>query len=88
MDFEKLCGHAPVGICYFDADLRYVYVNDWLATLNGLPVQQHLGQKIGDILPNVAADVEGELRRVLETGEPLLQAEVQLENAAHAGSKR
>ena len=70
MDFEKLYGHAPVGICYFGADLRYVYVNDWLATLNGLPVQQHLGQKIGDIRPNVAAAVEGELRRVLETGEP------------------
>ena len=24
MDFEKLYGHARVGICYFDADLRYV----------------------------------------------------------------
>jgi len=33
---------APVGLCHFDLDLRYVHVNEWLASLNGLAVSEHL----------------------------------------------
>jgi len=33
---------APVGLCHSDLDLRYVHVNEWLASLNGLAVSEHL----------------------------------------------
>ena len=88
MNLEGLYQYAPVGLCYLDTDLRYVYVNDWLAKINGLTVQQHIGQLIGDILPGVAAGVESELRGVIRTGNPVLRGKAHVETAAHPGSKR
>ncbi len=85
---ERSYRHAPIGLCYFDLDLRYVYINDWLANINGLTVQQHLGQRIGDILPEVAAGVESQLRHVIETGKPLIRGAAYIETPAHPGSRR
>ena len=28
--------NAPIGLCYLDSDLRYRYINEWLADMNGL----------------------------------------------------
>ena len=28
---EHLYSVAPIGLCYFDMDLRFLYINDWLA---------------------------------------------------------
>jgi PAS domain S-box-containing protein len=85
---ERSYQYAPIGLCYFDTDLRYVYINDWLANINGLTAEQHLGQRIGDILPVVAAGVESQLRLVLETGEPIIRGAAHLETPAHPGSRR
>ena len=38
-DLKRSFDDAPVGLCYFDTDLRYVHINEWLAKINGLPVQ-------------------------------------------------
>ena len=62
---------APIGLCTFDTNLRYVHVNDWLAALNGIPAEDHLGRTIGEVLPHVAAGVESQLRQVIDTGEPI-----------------
>ncbi len=88
MNLERLFHHAPVGLCYFDTDLRYVFVNEWLANINGLTVQQHIGQRIDDILPDVAAAITPQLRGVIETGEPVIRGTAHAETAAHPGSKR
>ena len=85
---ERSYQHAPIGLCYFDTDLRYVHINDWLASINGLTVQQHLGQRIGDILPEVAAGVESQLRHVIETAEPVIRGTAYVETPAHPGSRR
>lgn len=62
---------APIGLCYLDTDLRYVYINEWLAAINGIPVEGHLGRTIAELLPGVAAGVESQLRHVIETGQPI-----------------
>jgi len=36
---ERLYAIAPVGLCYFDTDLRYLYINEWLANINGIPLK-------------------------------------------------
>ena len=79
---------APVGLCYFDSDLRYVQINDWLAAINGTTVEEHLGRRIGQVLPGVAAGVESQLRQVIETGEPIVQGRAFVETPAHPGTKR
>ena len=61
---------AAVGLCYLDTDLRYLHINKWLAQLNGLPVEKHLGRTIHEVLPNVAAGVAAELRQVWRRANP------------------
>ena len=79
---------ARIGLCYFDADLRYVEINEWLAALNGLTPTQHEGRTVRDILPSVADSVEGQLRQVIQTGEPILKGLAWAETASHPGIKR
>ncbi|HEU4697890.1 MAG TPA: PAS domain-containing protein [Gemmatimonadales bacterium] len=67
---------APVGLCYLDRDLRYVRINQVLADANGLPVAAHLGRTVREVLPALAEQIEPLLRRVFETGEPVLDREV------------
>ncbi len=41
---EHVYSHAPVGLCYFDTELRYVQINEWLARINGLSVEERPGE--------------------------------------------
>ena len=79
---------APVGLCWFDTKLRFVYINDWLAAINGLSVEEHLGRTIGEVLPDVAARIESQLRDVIETGKPLLQGTMSAATPAQPKVKR
>ena len=87
-EIEHLYSVAPVGLCYFDAELRFLYINEWLARINGLSADAHLGQTIDEVLKDVAAGVASQLRHVLETGEPIIEGEVEAETPAHLGEKR
>ncbi len=87
-DAQHLYFVAPVGLCYFDTDLRFLYINEWLASINGLPVEAHLGKPIDEVLEDVAAGVVPQLRHVLETGEPIINGEVEAETPAHPGESR
>jgi PAS domain S-box-containing protein len=79
---------APVGLCVLDKDLRYVRVNERLAEMNGLPAAAHLGRTVRELLPGLADEVEPGFRRVLETGEALLNIEINGETPAQPGITR
>ena len=69
---DALLRTSPFGLGVIDNDLRYVVVNDALAEFNGIPVHEHIGRRIGEVVR--AADdgaYERHLRAILETGEPL-----------------
>jgi len=68
---------APIGLCYFDRDFRYEYINKWLADINGFSPEEHLGKTIHEIVPDIAAKVISQLRHVLETGEPIIDGEAE-----------
>jgi PAS domain S-box-containing protein len=62
---------AVFGIALLDTKLRYTYVNEALAQLNGLPAEAHLGRSIGEVVPGIdVAAAEEELRAVLADGKP------------------
>ncbi len=79
---------VPIGFCTFDLDFRFVFVNEWLAALNGVPADAHLGRTIHEVIPDVAAEVEAQLRQVVETGEPVIGGEVEAEARAFPGEQR
>ncbi len=89
---EQILHHAyheaAVGLCYLDTDLRYLYINKWLAQLNGLPVEKHLGRTVREVIPEVAAGIEPQLRQVMETNTPIIEGVVEAETPAQPGVRR
>ena len=69
---ENILATAPVGLCFFDRDLRYFRINERLASLNGVPVADTVGKTLREVVPQFALLLEPIYRRVLETGEPLI----------------
>ena len=53
---ERSFMYTPIGLCHFDRELRYLCINKWLATINGLPIEEHLGREIADVVPNVSTN--------------------------------
>ena len=87
-ELEATYATAPVGLCVLDADLRFVRINQHLAEMNGVPVEDHIGRTIRDVVPDVAEKVEPVLRQILETGEPVLDFELTGETASAPGVQR
>ncbi|HYE37525.1 PAS domain S-box protein [Methylocaldum sp.] len=79
---------APVGLAFLDPQLRYVRVNEALAEMHGLPVADHLGRSLQEIVPELWPAVESLYRSVLERGEPVTQVDVTGETKAQPGVRR
>ncbi len=74
---------APIALAFMDANFRYVRVNEALATINGLPAEEHYGLTLRDVVGDELADqIEPLYRRVLETGEPILDMQIEGRTAA------
>ncbi|MFF2819325.1 SpoIIE family protein phosphatase [Kitasatospora cineracea] len=66
---------SPVGMAVYDTDLRFVRLNEALARINGLPVEQHLGRRLSEVLPGIdGRAAEETMRRVLADGQPVVDA--------------
>ena len=72
---DTLLLSAPVGIGFWDRELRFVRLNDALAELNALPVEEHLGKTLREVIPHLAPALEPLYRRVLDTGHPVTHEE-------------
>jgi PAS domain S-box-containing protein len=73
---DTLLEKAPIGLAFYDRELRCVRVNDALAQISGIPAADHIGRTTAELLPDIGPQVTEARRRVLETGEPLLNLEV------------
>ena len=85
---DTLLDTAPVGLAFLDREFRYVRFNDALATANGVPGADHLGRRVLDVLPQLWPKLEPLYRSVLETGQPVLEMELQGETASAPGQLR
>ena len=87
-EIETIYHSAPIGLNVLDTELRFVRINQRLAEINGLPVEAHIRRTIREVVPDIADTAEQLLRRILETGEPLLNVEISGETPAQPGVKR
>ncbi|MFC5889914.1 SpoIIE family protein phosphatase [Kitasatospora aburaviensis] len=79
----RLVEQSPIGLAVLDTELRYVLVNPALAEINLLSAERHLGLTVREALPFLdAGPVEAAMRRVLESGEPVLRQLVTGSNPA------
>ena len=84
---ESLLQNAPIGFAFFDAGYRYVRINDVLADINGIPVGQHLGRSIPELLPYMMS-VCPIIDNIFKTGDPLMNCEITGETPKLPGVKR
>jgi diguanylate cyclase (GGDEF)-like protein len=66
---------APVGLGIIDQDFQYVQVNQLLADWNGAAIEDHLGQTIQQIIPDLATNLGYIHQYVLSFGQPILNRE-------------
>lgn len=85
---DALFAGTPVGLAFWDGELRYRRVNDVLAAINGRPAADHIGRTVGEVLPELGPGLEAMLAEILATGEPQLDRFITGETPAAPGVNR
>jgi PAS domain S-box-containing protein len=85
---DTLFASAPVGLGYFDTDLNCVRVNEAMAAINGVPVADHVGRQLAELLGPLADRVLPLYRHALASGEPILEQEIEGHALTATGERR
>ncbi len=85
---DTLLSSAPVGLAFFDRDLRFVRVNTALAQINGRPAEEHIGRSLKELDDGFTDEIVAMLARVRDEGTPILDTEVSGETPAQPGVLR
>lgn len=88
LEIEAFYDSAPVGLCVFDSDARFVRINDLGAEINGLPAADHIGRSLHEVVPDLADQAAAQLSKVLETTQPVLNVEIVGMTPAQPGVER
>jgi PAS domain S-box-containing protein len=67
---------APIGLACLSPDCRYLQINQRLTEICGISVEDHLGRSVRDCVPALAEAVEGIVRSIMDTGDPVTGIEV------------
>lgn len=76
---STLFSSSTVGVAICDRQFRFQAINDALASMNGFPVEAHLGKTLHAMLGSVAAIVQPAFEHVFATGQSLVNYEVTAE---------
>jgi PAS domain S-box-containing protein len=61
--------NATAGLILLDKDMRYIQVNEIAARMNGIPLQNHIGRTVAEVLPELFPNIKPVFDRVLIEGE-------------------
>jgi PAS domain S-box-containing protein len=78
---------APIGLACLSPDCRYLQINQRLTDICGISVEDHLGRSVRDCVPALADAVEGIVRSIMETGDPVTGIEVTGQRADQADER-
>lgn len=87
-ELQAIYDQAPVGLGLLDADLKFTRINRALAEMNGFTAEEHIGEMVFDLLPDLRQSAEPVLRKVLDEGEVIRGVEISGETPARPGVKR
>ncbi|MDZ8183578.1 MAG: PAS domain S-box protein [Nostoc sp. ChiSLP02] len=79
---DTLLASAPVGLAFFDKELRCLRMNQYIAGVNGVSLTETIGRTMQEFLPEFANQVETLMRQVLDTGEAINNIEISGETKA------
>lgn len=78
---DALMTASPVGLAFFDSELRFVRVNEALARMTGRPIAEHLGKRPEEAVPELADTLVPNLWRVTRLGRPVVGQELRAMSA-------
>ncbi len=87
-EIESIYRSAPVGLCVIDNKCRFIRINEELAEINGVPVADHIGRTIREVVPYIGDQAEAILQKILETGQPQFNVEISGETISQPGVQR
>ena len=62
---DKLYQAAPIGLGFVDREFRYQRVNQQLAAINGVSVEEHIGRSVVEVLGELGEELMPVFRRVI-----------------------
>ncbi|RHZ96153.1 PAS domain S-box protein [Cereibacter sphaeroides] len=72
-EIEELYLGSPGAMGLVDRDFRYLRANPKMADFSGLPNENLIGRSISEVHPDVAGRMVASVRRVFDSGEPVLR---------------
>lgn len=84
-ELAAIYNDAPIGMAVIGTDFRFQRINSRLAQINGASVEAHLGRTIREVVPSLAELGESLVRKIAETGQSILNLEIEGETAADPG---
>ncbi len=79
---------VPIGLTILDKDFKILSANKALSMLTGLPIDEHIGKHLRDVIPEIALKSEPFLKRVRKSGRPILNFEITGKTPASQGVER
>jgi len=77
---DSMLANAPIGFAFFDRKARYVRVNQFLAEMDNLSINRHLGRTVREVSPGeTAQQLGGAIEQVFSTGMPVRELELRFE---------
>jgi PAS domain S-box-containing protein len=73
---DALVSAAPIGLGFFDAQLRFVRVNDALAEITGVPAIDHVGRTAREVVPHLGPELEAALTQVARDGRAIVDLQL------------
>jgi PAS domain S-box-containing protein len=85
---EGVFGTVPVGLAFWDTDLRYVRVNEAFEQMYGVRAGDLLGRTLFELRQDDGDDLTPVIQQVLETGSPVTDLELAGERSDEPGVGR
>jgi len=83
---DALYQYADIGIAYHDSRGRFRSLNNLMSTINGVPVEAHVGKRASDVLPEpIGSHVNSLLQQVVDTGKPIVDLALRAATSAEPG---
>lgn len=87
-ELRALLDGTSVGLAVIDRDLRFRRVNRAIAEMDGFSVEEHVGRRWAELVPEMAPLLEPLISSVLETGKPTTELDVSGTTPRWAGEQR
>jgi PAS domain S-box-containing protein len=87
---DTLLNSAPIGFGFYDREFRYVRLNEHLARMHGVPMEEHIGRRLRDLVPAgesqaVADQTERLIRQAFHSGKSSAEDEISGILPGHVG---